>query len=237
MADITRRKLTTEEETEYRCRCGKLTEQHMAAFAALLTELEIEIHAGEPYKLAGRKRQVYKQRSERMSIRTAHEAGKGRAERVEKWDRRFMGIAEQVAGWSKDPGHKVGAVLTRDNVIVATGYNGFPRSMLDIDLHDRDNKLSRTIHAEMNALLNALHQNVNVRGCTLYVTPLLVCEHCAVHLTQAGIERVVMRPPPTLTLQAGSSEIQWVNSGERALRYFDECDVRVTLLERCNGTV
>jgi hypothetical protein len=51
VADFIRRKLTPIEEAEYRHRCGKLTEQHMAAFNALLTELGIVIHAGEAYKL------------------------------------------------------------------------------------------------------------------------------------------------------------------------------------------
>ena len=47
----------------------------------------------------------------------------------EKWDRRFLRLAREVASWSKDPSTKVGAVLVDplDNTIVSLGYNGFPR--------------------------------------------------------------------------------------------------------------
>lgn len=166
-----------------------------------------------------------------MSIRTANEEAQRREGRVEKWDRRFMAIAEQVSLWSKDPGTKVGAVLVRENAIVATGYNGLPRHMADSNLTDRDSKLSRTIHAEMNALLNAMRQGASVAGCTLYVTPLVVCDRCAVHMVQAGIARVVVRPLNPLNEYSGESEVQWHRNGQLALRYFAESGVAVKVLE------
>ena len=46
---------------------------------------------------------------------------------MNKWDNRFVAIAELVADWSKDPGTKVGAVLVQDRRIISTGYNGFPK--------------------------------------------------------------------------------------------------------------
>jgi dCMP deaminase len=166
-----------------------------------------------------------------MSIRTANEEAQRREGRVDKWDRRFMAIAEQVSLWSKDPGTKVGAVLVSGNVIVATGYNGLPRHMADSNLTDRDSKLSRTIHAEMNAMLNAMRQGASVAGCTLYVTPLVVCDRCAVHMVQAGIARVVVRPLNPLNEYSGESEVQWHRNGQLALRYFAESGVVVKVLE------
>ena len=38
----------------------------------------------------------------------------------EKWDRRFLELAEQIAGWSKDPSRGVGAVI----VLLTTGKTG-----------------------------------------------------------------------------------------------------------------
>lgn len=111
-----------------------------------------------------------------------------------KWDRRFLGLANLVATWSKDPSTGVGAVIVDDkHRIVSMGFNGFPRGVLDTDdkLMNRDEKLRRTIHAEENALLFATRP---VAGCAIYVTH-PPCARCAAKLIQAGIVRVVSRPP------------------------------------------
>ena len=110
--------------------------------------------------------------------------------RVE-WEHRFLDMAKLVSTWSKDPGTKVGAVITRkDRTVVSVGYNGFPRVMDDREalLQDREEKLSRTIHAEINALLTA---KGDVAGCTLFTYPFLSCERCFVQLLQAGITEFI----------------------------------------------
>ncbi len=60
-----------------------------------------------------------------------------------KWDRRYLEMAELVASWSKDPNAQVGAVIVRDNRVVATGFNGFPAEVEDLDerLGDKKKKL------------------------------------------------------------------------------------------------
>lgn len=111
-----------------------------------------------------------------------------------KWDRRFLGLANLVATWSKDSSTGVGAVIVdAKNRIVSMGFNGFPRAVHDDEaaLNNRDEKLRRTIHAEENALLFAGRP---VEGCTIYVTH-PPCARCAAKLIQAGIVRVVSRPP------------------------------------------
>ena len=45
----------------------------------------------------------------------------------EKWHRRFLRLAAEIAEFSKDPSTKVGCILVRDRRIISTGYNGFPR--------------------------------------------------------------------------------------------------------------
>lgn len=111
-----------------------------------------------------------------------------------KWDRRFLGLANLVATWSKDPSTGVGAVIVdAKNRIVSMGFNGFPRAVRDDEaaLNNRDEKLRRTIHAEANAILFAGRP---VEGCTIYVTH-PPCAKCAATIIQAGITRVISRPP------------------------------------------
>ena len=110
---------------------------------------------------------------------------------IDKWDDRFLGLAQHVAGWSKDPSTKVGAVIAGDDHIVrGLGYNGFPRGVPDTpaNYENREIKYDRIIHAEMNAVLNA---SGPVAGCTLYGWPLPPCIRCAAFIIQAGIKRVV----------------------------------------------
>jgi dCMP deaminase len=111
---------------------------------------------------------------------------------LDKWDERFIRMASEVSTWSKDPGTKVGAVLVQDRRIIATGYNGFPHGISD-DLSrygDRDTKLAYTVHAEVNAILNAAKNGSQTDGSTLYVT-FAPCVRCATSVIQAGVTRVI----------------------------------------------
>ena len=113
---------------------------------------------------------------------------------MDKWDNRFLNLARTVASWSKDPSTKTGAVIVRpDKTVAALGYNGFARGCDDSDglYNDRQEKLGRVIHAEMNAILSAREP---LHGYTLY-TSFMCCDRCAVHMIQAGIKRVVAEKP------------------------------------------
>jgi len=117
---------------------------------------------------------------------------------LSKWDTRFLRVAEEVRLWSKDPGTKVGCVLVDNRRILSTGYNGFPATISD-DLEryiDRDFKLSITVHAEKNAILNAAKNGTKVEGSTLYVT-FPPCSQCASAVIQAGVAKVVCPDPAT----------------------------------------
>jgi len=51
---------------------------------------------------------------------------------VEKWHRRFLKLAHEVASWSKDDSTKVGAVIMgHDHTPRSFGYNGFPEGVDD----------------------------------------------------------------------------------------------------------
>ena len=108
------------------------------------------------------------------------------------WDKRFIKVANMVATWSKDPGTKVGAVLVSERRIIATGYNGFPQGIEDLDAryNNRETKLALTVHAEVNAILNAAKNGAKTENTTLYVT-FPPCVSCTTAVIQAGVTRVV----------------------------------------------
>ena len=54
---------------------------------------------------------------------------------IERWDMRFLELADTIRKWSKDPSRKIGAIAVRDRKILATGYNGFPKGIEDT--HER----------------------------------------------------------------------------------------------------
>ncbi len=136
------------------------------------------------------------------------EQGKGTTEfGVPGWDEYFLGIAQAVATRAKCRRRKVGAVLTVERRIIATGYNGAasgepdclegacPRGLLGYDqvpeLGDYDRPgtpgFCIAIHAEVNALLFATR---DTKGATAYITD-PPCPGCRKALAAAGIQRVV----------------------------------------------
>ena len=110
-----------------------------------------------------------------------------------KWDLRFIGLAQHISTWSKDPSTKVGCVVVgEDREIRSTGFNGFPRGINDDDerLMDREKKYPLICHAEENAIMHAARIGVSLKDSTAYVTwpP---CSRCARSLIQAGIREIV----------------------------------------------
>jgi dCMP deaminase len=116
------------------------------------------------------------------------------------WDKRFLDLAEHISKWSKDPSTQVGAVAVRDRRILATGYNGFPRGILDSQIHleNREEKLLRTVHAETNIVAQASRHGVSLENAWIYIWPFVPCATCCTILMQAGVERIVVpdRPIP-----------------------------------------
>jgi dCMP deaminase len=137
---------------------------------------------------------------------------------MDKWNERFLSMAELVGSWSKDPSTKVGAVIVRpDRTIASLGYNGFPRGVKD-EYQDRDHKLLRTVHAEMNAILSAREP---MKGYTLYVSPLFPCANCAAAIIQSGVSTVVAR--------MGALRPEWQTSFDAAADLLAQAGVSVEL--------
>jgi len=142
------------------------------------------------------------------------------------WDNFYLGMAMYVSFKSKDPSTKVGCVIVRpDNSVASLGFNGFPQSMPDtIEFYEnREEKYSRIIHAEMNAIL--LSTDPNMKGCTAYTYPFQPCDRCFVAMVQKGITRYVAPKPKPEQLT------RWGEAFEKVKKYAVECNVELLELD------
>lgn len=109
-----------------------------------------------------------------------------------KWDLRFIKLSQSISTWSKDDRKQVGAIIVdNDKRIISTGYNGLPKGVKDSST-DNNEKLSKTLHAEVNAILFSKR---DLKDTTIYISTLPVCSHCAAIIIQSGIRRVVCEMP------------------------------------------
>ena len=138
-----------------------------------------------------------------------------------KWDNRFLRLAKEISTWSKDPSKKIGAIyVSKDRRILATGYNGFPRRIIDTQerYNNRSEKYKFVAHAEMNGIYNATYSGTSLRESTLYVYGLPVCFECAKGVMQAGVERVIMTAPINI-------DDQWSDSWKVSAELFKEAGI------------
>jgi len=86
----------------------------------------------------------------------------------------------------------VGAVIVRDRTILSTGYNGSIRGMphcSDVGHMMEEGHCVATIHAEMNAIIQAARNGVRIEGASIYITA-SPCWNCFKALANAGIRRI-----------------------------------------------
>lgn len=108
------------------------------------------------------------------------------------WEQFFMAQCSLLAVRSTCTRLAVGAVIVRDNRIIAGGYNGSVSGgdhCIDKGCYVVDNHCIRTIHAEMNALLQCGKYGIPAAGSTIYVTH-FPCLQCSKAIIQAGISKV-----------------------------------------------
>jgi dCMP deaminase len=110
------------------------------------------------------------------------------------WDNYFLKLAMLVSERATCPRMHVGCVLVKDKRILSTGYNG----SIPGDGHCEDdgciivdNHCVRTIHAEMNAIIQCSIHGVSTQGATAYVTN-MPCTNCAKALIAAGVKQVIV---------------------------------------------
>ncbi len=125
---------------------------------------------------------------------------------MDKWDSRFMKMADFIGSWSScyQENRQVGAVIVRDKRIITTGYNGAPSGVKSCKekgecLRKKLNIASGTrlescyaVHAEQNAIAQAAKLGESVDGATIYVTH-QPCTICTKMIINSGIKKVVYR--------------------------------------------
>ncbi len=123
---------------------------------------------------------------------------------MNKWDKRFMDLTEQIATWSSCLRRQVGAIIVKDKRIMTTGYNGAPAGVktcvergkcLREELHIPSGTHAETCyaaHAEQNAIIQAAREGLSLKGCKLYCTH-QPCVVCAKMIINAGIKEVIYK--------------------------------------------
>lgn len=117
------------------------------------------------------------------------------------WNEYFMRITEDVSSRAICVKRKVGAIIVKDNHILATGYNGAPkgfahcteetciRKQMSVPSGQR-HELCRGLHAEQNAIIQAAVQGVKIDGGTMYCT-YQPCVICVKMMINAGIKKLI----------------------------------------------
>ena len=118
------------------------------------------------------------------------------------WDEYFIEIAKLVSTRSNCVSRKVGAVITVDNQILSTGYNGAPkglhhcvdaggclRKLNNIESGTRQ-EICRAVHAEQNVIISAAVKGVSIKGGTIYLNT-YPCSICTRMLINAEIKKIV----------------------------------------------
>lgn len=117
-----------------------------------------------------------------------------------KWDYRYMDLAEIVAKWSTcaKANRHVGAIIVKNGGIVSTGHNGAPSKhehCSDVGcmkIKFNDENMCIAIHAEQNAITQAAKLGESIDGATMYCTH-RPCGVCSKLIINAGIQRVIYR--------------------------------------------
>jgi dCMP deaminase len=118
-----------------------------------------------------------------------------------EWDEYFLKITRDVSERATCVKRKVGAIIVKENHILATGYNGTPkgfthcteenciRKQMNVPSGQR-HELCRGLHAEQNAIIQAAWHGVKIEGGTMYCT-YQPCAICVKMLINAGIRKLV----------------------------------------------
>lgn len=130
----------------------------------------------------------------------------------------YLDIAQTVAERGTCLRRNFGAIIVKNDAIIATGYNGAPRgrrNCSDVGSCTRERlniprgqryELCRSVHAEANCIISA--PRTDMLGSTLFLAGLDAasgelssdiepCSMCKRLIINAGIEQVIVRSTPT----------------------------------------
>ncbi len=117
-----------------------------------------------------------------------------------------MKMAHMASERSTCISRHVGAIIVKDNQVLATGYNGPPsnlkhcseiggcyRKKMKIKSGERMD-ICRAAHAEANAITQAAKHGVRINGAKIYCTT-FPCAFCLKLIINAGIEEIIFEEP------------------------------------------
>jgi len=115
---------------------------------------------------------------------------------LEKWESRWISLAEFISDWSGDTSTKVGAVIVDEkNNLISIGWNDLCRGVEDKpERRVRPDKYQWTEHAERNSVYNVAGRSGSVGCCTMY-SSLFPCTDCAraiIQSTNLSITKIVV---------------------------------------------
>lgn len=150
------------------------------------------------------------------------------------WPEYFFGMMESVRAKSKDIDTQFGCIITGpDNEIRTTGYNSFPRGLVD-NVEERlirPEKYFWMVHAETNAIFNAARMGTPLNGCIAYIDA-LPCGNCAQGIIQVGIKEIFYDKKKwqkyTRKRNRRGGTRNWVDDIEKAIVMLEECGVKIT---------
>ena len=110
----------------------------------------------------------------------------------QRYDEAYMRMATEWAQLSHCSRKQVGALIVKDRMIIADGFNGSPTGFPNVCENDAGETHWYVLHAEANAITKLARSNNSAADATLYIT-LSPCRECAKLIHQAGISRLVYR--------------------------------------------
>tara|TARA_B110000444_G_scaffold242667_1_gene260225 strand:- start:132 stop:566 length:435 start_codon:yes stop_codon:yes gene_type:complete len=107
-----------------------------------------------------------------------------------RYDGAYIKMATEWGKLSHCSRKQVGAIIVKDRMIIADGYNGTPSGFDNCCENTEGDTHWYVLHAEANAILKLARSHNSAEGSTLYIT-LSPCRECAKLIHQAGINRLV----------------------------------------------
>lgn len=115
------------------------------------------------------------------------ELERSKVKKQRSWDEYFIDMLDLVKTRSPDKETQVACIITENNRVISTGFNGWPSSLDNLP-NTRPNKYPYFLHAEQNAICNLFSKPVNP---TTYLTH-YSCSTCIKMLWQIGCRRIVV---------------------------------------------
>jgi dCMP deaminase len=143
----------------------------------------------------------------------------------------YLVVLEAVRKRSTCDRGKSGAILVKNGRLISTGYVGAPVGMPHCDevghlielrhmerpyTKESQRHCIRTVHAELNAILQAARFGISIEGAVMYCT-MVPCYECAKAIVNVGLSRVIAVYP--------------YQSQERTISLFKSRKILFTILE------